>query len=122
MSYRKESIDLSATAYNAENCEDACTAMEPGDCTYFAFTEDSCTLYSGQCTENQGDAESDWHVYKRMQSCYWTTPLLIHEDSACDNQADLMADTVIEFTQYTLAPLGYDVQTCHEACQEGDDC
>lgn len=85
MLYRQKEIDLSASAYNAENCEAECTLLEPGDCTYFAFTDTTCTLYPGECTIDQGDAEFGWQVYKRMQSCYWTDPLLIHEDSACDN-------------------------------------
>jgi hypothetical protein len=122
MDYRKISVDLSTVAggYTAENCQAACILRDTGDCQEYHITADSCTLWPSAVSELEQDKGScktgggAGTIYERVQSCYWSTPVKIHDDSGCGNQAALVmeGEEVLDFTVYTRTS-GYDTQLCH---------
>lgn len=60
-------------------------------------------------------------VYTKTQSCYWTSPTLMFENSECGNQLDksMMPD---EAERNAKVYQGNDLSSCHQFCHEDELC
>jgi hypothetical protein len=82
-----------------------------------AGTIGHCACYTGLCAATGSAATFD--VYSVENICYWTKPLLVHENSDCANSAQATVNGGLDLAVTTVTyAADWDLALCHYQCQE----